>query len=387
MKDLKTQPNLDYIESAKETRTSIRGFKIDDLDISFKSFFNIFRIIFTAVGFGDDFNTHDNILKKISVAGGKIFLLFSSVLHLLIVLSSLFIDRNIDTFWKVNEFILTASSLLQTFLWYKNRKYFRKSIETVWKNYHKIRIQKDRKELQIFVSVGFIIDSLLFIIICISTYKSFHVDLSYIDSCFFELIVDDKTARSFLSFIVALSWVWIPLKNSFFVWYYTFLCKVLHNIIKESIAIMDKEDISTFLNMYKNVIDDVSLVENNFSGLLGLVCWVCLYEIFALQYMIIYEKNGILHRYMIIIWYAVMLLWFLVSASLVNESLDHVKYCINQRNLFDASNQSIRFVLKACFMNVKLTIWKIHAMNRTTIFSILGTFLTYSYLIIPEKCT
>lgn len=382
MKNIKIQPDNNNTESGNINSTTSRDFKTDNLDLSYIRFFNVFRLFLAVLDFGDNFSIQANALKKVFVTAGKIFLFFLPFMHMFIIVSSIFFDHNIDKFWKINEFVLSFSSLIQTIIWYRNRKHFRKTIAHLWKKYYDKSIHKSRKKLQALVCIGFLFSSVFIIVAFVCMYKTFHVDLSYIDVCFFGLIAKDKTVRKFLSFLTSLSWIWIPLKNSVFVLYYCFLCQILRSLINELIISIDTEDASVIINMYSSIIHDITFLDNHFSGLLGMACWICLHEIFVLEYMIVKGNDFTPHRYLIIIWYAILLLSFLLCASLANESLDDVKYFINQQNVFDASNRSIRFILKACFVDSKLTIWKILVMRRITIFSILGTFITYNYLLI-----
>lgn len=364
-----------------KTKSHDNLLKIHDLDISYKAIFNIFDIFNTILGFQDYQSFPTSSLRKLIVNGGKIFLFFCSIFHLFIVTSAMFFDHTNNALSRVSALIASISSIIQNLIWYQNRKYFRKTAKHLCKKYAS-SIHKSLKKLRISIFTGFAFNGIFFTMVFVFTYKAFQDNAYFIDSCFLGLVFNDTITRGFLTFIVTLTWAWIPFKDCFFVLYYSCLCKILRNIIKELIITINaEEEVSTLLNMHKNVVEDVSLVENHFSGLLGIVCWVCLYEIFSFEYLIISTKAFYPHRCMVIIWYTAMLLCFLLSASLVNDSLDDVKDCINQRSVFDSSNQNIRFVQKARFTNIKLTIWKILAMRRITIFSILGTFITYSYLI------
>lgn len=383
MKDLKKETKDGRnCKPVKITSTQIRDFKTDDPDSSYKAIFNIFEIFLTILGFEDDPSFGKSSLRNFSVVGGKIFLFFCSILHLFVVISSIFSNHRTDSIAVVNQFIASISNLFQILVWHQKRKYFRRTLEHLWKKYVSC-IYKDLKKLRIFIFIGFTLNSSFFIMVFIFTYKIFDDNPFFIESSFFGLVFNDKIMRRSLTFVVTLIWVWIPLKDCYFALYYSFLCKIFHSIINEFIIKINTEgDVLTLLDTHKNIMEDVSLVENHFSGLLGIVCWVCVFEMFFFEYLIESMKSFFPHMYMLIIWYAAMLLCLLLNASLVNESLDNLKDCINQRCALDSSIQNIRFVQKVYFTNTKLTIWKILDIKRITIFSILGTYVTYSYLII-----
>lgn len=369
-------------KSYKITSIRIANSINDSPKVIFDKFYSIFALFFTIIGFEDDPKAHVISIKMFCIVVGKVFLFFCTFLHLINVISSLVVDHSSESIELGNEFLVSINSFIQTLIWYRNRKYFRKIFQYLWRNHFIKSIDKNLTQLRIFLMTGFFLVCVLFVTVFTFSYKVFYDDMIYIKTCFFGLTVSDIRIQRFLSFIVNLTWAWIPLKVSSFVLYYSCLCRILQGAIKEFISKIETEnDFSRLLQMHWKITDDVLLVENHFSGHLGIVCWLSLYELFSYEYLIIKRHTFLPHRCIIIAWYAAVLLCFLLTASFVNESLDEVKNSINYRNVLKSSCESTRLVLNVCFTDVKLTIWKILPIRRMTILSILGTFITYSYLI------
>lgn len=381
---IKRKSSVDYSERKSYKITSIQTTNSTNVSskIIFHKFYFIFAVFFTILGFEYDPKAHFFSIKTFYIVVGKLFLFFCTFLHLINVISSLVVDHSSESIELGNEFLVSINSFIQTFIWYRNRKYFRKIFQCLWRNYFITSIDRHLTQLRILLMTGFFLVFVLFVTVFTLSYKVFYDDIIYIKTCFFGLTVSDKRTQRFLSFVVNLTWAFIPLKVSSFVLYYSCLCRILQGAINEFIVTLETEnDFSRLLQMHWKITDDVLLVENHFSGHLGIVCWLSLYELFSYEYLIIRRETFLIHRCIIIAWYAALVLCFLLTASFVNESLDEVKNSLNYRNVLKSSCQSTRLILNVCFTDVKLTIWKILPIRRMTILSILGTFITYSYLI------
>lgn len=283
---------------------------------------------------------------------------------------------------RMSKMINVFISIIQTILLYKDRRYLKETIKVLWQNHGEILKYNDLEDLKKFVIIGFsLFIGCFFTSFAVVFWDTIKVN-SYIYKYFFTLTVDNLIISIVLQVSTSIAYVLVITKMNCFVLYYCFVCRLLRKVFNHYNAnLSKKQQYSVLTQKYNKMIETLSEVDNRFSALIFFCCLLTLNELFITGYNAIQFGFNYVSYFTESIWLGFVLFYLVAEASLVNESVDKIKYILNFKEENDISIKHVQFTINVCSTDVRLTIWKIIVMRRMTILSVIGIFITYSFLI------
>lgn len=378
---------VNFLNSRKITALDIEPHSKENFQRAYNNIFKYPLMVFTVLGFGDESKTQVNFYAYIAFICAKVFMVFYTALIIETCISLVIYDDAILPMSKVSEIFTTTISTTQTIITYKNRRYFKGLVRHLWKNHKKVFTKKILKNIRIYAVVFLILILMWFVSVTAAICRDVLSYEIYPYTYFFTLEINNEWLFVSVAIVMSFAWMTMFLIMNIFLLYYCCLCRLLSKILSHyDSCLRNKCDNSKLIQMYHKIAETLYLVDNRFTGQIFLSCILCMSELFLSGYLMILRENPFQTYSAVCTGWIVALFFYVVhEASNVNGYAEKIRNTVNSRYLQKNTTENVLLILNVSFIDVKLTIGNIIVMKRSTILSIVGTFMTYSFLISPQK--